>query len=243
MRTFLLLWIVIWTSRTSFAQVVVSGLYSYNQPSVNTHSGYEVRTLLEGTTRDFSHLILQAITLQANQPDQSTLQLEEEATLIIKAGESTIYLGGKRKTMGPGSVVMLMPGDEFRIENKTAQPLTYFMIRFTSNEMPDLDLYSMVGGSFWIDRQEIASRKVLTYSTVMSHRIALQKNTLVSGSKNYEARRAAELLFVLDNPIQVSIGDVTKVAKAGDVIFLDSDVSHRINAGSQEDSTYLSFQF
>ncbi|MVM33667.1 cupin domain-containing protein [Spirosoma sp. HMF4905] len=253
MRIFLLCWAVVLTSFPVFSQPIKSNVYSAAQSPIFNQSGYEERTLLEGSTRDFSHLIVQVITVLANQPDRLTQQLDEEAVLIIKAGELTLTLGEKRKTLRPGSAVMIMPGDEYQIENKAAQPLTYYFIRYTSNEVPDLDLYRLMGNSFWVDWREVPSvsdnhresRRLLAPATIMSSRIVMQVTKLDPGSRSDapHSHRAAELLLILGNPVQVNLDGTLKVAKAGDVVFVESDVYHAIQNSNQEGSTYLSFQF
>lgn len=253
MRFVLLFWVVIWAARPAFPQTIPSTVYSSGQLSVVNHTGYEVRTLVEGTTRDFSHLIIQAITLPANQPEQPIQQLDEEGILIIKAGELTLTLGNKHKTLEPGSIAMIMPGDDYRVENKAAQSLTYYLMRYTSNEMPDLDLYRLVGSSFWVDRTEITSatehkegdHRLVTYSSVMSNRIAMQVTTLSPdlGSHPPHTHRAAEILLILNHPVQATINGTLTQAQAGDLIFVESDVSHSFQTISQEGSTYVSIQF
>lgn len=253
MRSFLLAWLVVWAASPALAQAVTSNVYSWDHAPVVKRAGYEERTLLEGTTRNYSHFIVQAITLPANQPAQPTQQLDEEALLVVRAGELTLTLAGKRKTVGPGSVVVIMPGDDYRLENKAAQPLTYYQMRYTSNEMPDLDLYRLAGGSFWVDWQEISattdqkkgSRQPLSYATVMSSHLALQVTTLGAGqwSQPPHTHPAAEILIVLDHPVQAHIDGALKGAQVGDLIFVESDVAHRIHNSSRESSTYLSLRF
>jgi (S)-ureidoglycine aminohydrolase len=249
MKSILLFWIVVWASCPAISQAVSSNVYAYNRAPVVNYMGCEERTLLEGTTRDFSHVVVQAITVPANRPSQPAQQLDEEALVVIKTGELTLAIGGKRKSLGPGDVVMIMPGDDYRLENKAAQPLTYYLIRYTSNEMPDLDLYQLMGGSFWIDWQEIAAtadrQRTVTQATVMSHRVVLKTNILRPGMGNHapHTHRAAEIIFVLDHPVQARIDGVLKEAQAGDLIFVESDVSHEIDASRPEGSTCLFFQF
>ncbi|GAB4021189.1 hypothetical protein GCM10028808_65270 [Spirosoma migulaei] len=253
MRYFLLFWAIGWAFFPAFSQAITSDVYSYTQLPVINYTGYEERTLLEGATRDFSHLLVQAMTLQANQPGQPTQQLEEEAVLIIKAGELTLTLGGKRKTLGPGSVVVIMPGDDYLIENKAAQSLTYYFIRYTSNEVPDLDIFQLMGHSYWIDWQQVAftddkhgrDRRMVPCFSVMSSRFALQVTTLNPGSERYppHTHRAAELSLILDHPVQVEIDGKMKRAQVGDLIFVESDISHSIQNSSQEGSTFFSLQF
>lgn len=252
MKFLLLLWVAILASVSAFSQVITSSIYSATELPVVNQPGYEERTLFEGTSRDFSHVILQTITIPARQPDQPTQELDEEAIFIVKAGELTLTLGSKQKVLGPGSVVLIMPGDEYRIDNKAAQSLTYYEVRYTSNEVPDLDLYRLMGSSFWVDWQEITptidqqgtSRRTVRHSTVMSNRMVMDVTTRSPGSGSFQphTHRAAELVFVLKQPIQVQIGGVLNEAKPGDVIFLESELAHSIQNGSQEGVTYLSIQ-
>ncbi len=253
MKSFLFCCVIVGVAFPAFSQTITSAVYSLDQlPAVN-QTGYEERTLLEGTTRDYSHLIVQAITIRANQPAQPTQQLDEEAILIIKTGELTLTLGGKRKRLGPGSVVMIMPGDDFQITNKATQALTYYLMRYTSNEMPDLDLYQLVGSSFWVDWQEAAtttnhpwgSRRTVTCSSVMSTRIAMQVMTLDPALSNDEphSHRAAEIILILDHPAQAKIAGSLNGVKAGDFIFVESEVPHGFQAAHQTGCTYLSIQF
>jgi (S)-ureidoglycine aminohydrolase len=251
MRSYLLFCIVILASFPAFSQAITSNVYAYNQLPVVKYTGYEERTLLEGTTRDFSHLIVQAITLGTNQPDQPTQQLDEEAVLIIKTGELTLTLGGRRKILGPGCVAVIMPGDDYRVENKAAQSLTYYLMRYTSNEMPDLDLYRLVGDSFWIDWQDMSSkaegenRRIRAYSTIMSNRMVAQITKFGAGLGKQPAHthRAAEILVILDHPVQVQLDGALKGAQVGDFIFVESETAHSITTSNSEDCTYLSLQF
>ncbi|GAB3641940.1 AraC family ligand binding domain-containing protein [Spirosoma arcticum] len=253
MRPFLLFWIAVLAALPAFPQAIGSNVYSWNHSPVVKQAGYEERILLEGATRDFSHLFIQAVTLVVNPPAQPTQQLDEEALLLIKAGELTLTLGDKRKNLGPGSLVLIMPGDDYRIENKAAQPLTYYIVRYTSNEVPDLDLYRLAGGSFWIDWQEVpatadhqgSTRRMFTGATVMSNRVAVQLTTLDAGLRSYppHTHRAAEILVLLNHPVEVHIGGKLNRAQVGDVVFVESDVSHAIHTVGNEGSTYFAIQF
>ncbi|GAB3995573.1 hypothetical protein GCM10028807_36090 [Spirosoma daeguense] len=244
MRIPFLIWIVACLGRPAFAQVISSAVYSVNRALVSTYSGNDVRTLLEGTTRDFSHLILQVITMSPNLPKQPPQELDEEAMLVIKSGSLTLTLGGKRKVLGPENVVVVMPGEKYTIENNTSEPLTYYLMRYTSNEMPDLDLDRLIGSSFWIDWQDKSSLPASSYATIMSNHLVIQQTKLAADSlRSTMKNRAAQMLFVLDQPIQVALDETMKKAQVGDVIFLESDVSYKIVGDNQGDTRYLLIQF
>jgi (S)-ureidoglycine aminohydrolase len=254
MKPFLLFWGVIWVSvRGVYSQTITSHVFAYTKLPVASRSGYEELTLSEGATRDFSHVLLQVITVLANQPDSPTQQVDEESVLIVKTGRLTLSLGEKRKTLGPGSVVVIMPGDAYRVENTSDQPLTYYLMRYTSNEMPDLDLDRLKGHSFWVDWGDVRAtetsrgsiQQAVNYPTIMSNRLAIQVTSLNPGLSDHAepAHRAAELLLVLDHPVQITIEGAIKEVQAGDLVFIESEIAHRIGNTNQQRSTYLSIQF
>ena len=180
-------------------------------------------------------------------------ELDEEALVIVKEGALTITLGGKSKTLGPGSVALIMPGDSYRLENRETTPLTYYLMRYTSNQMPDLDLYRLMGESFWIDWKDVAYtthekggvRRLFDCGTVMTKRFELHATTLKPGLLSHapHTHRPAEIMILMDNAVQESIGDQRQPVAVGDVVFLESGVLHSGQNTSQQPCTYLAFQF
>lgn len=253
MRSFLLLLLTVLAILPAFPQSIPSKVYSWSQAPVIKHTGYENRTIMEGPTRDFSNLAVHAVTLFANQPSQHSQTLDEEQLIIIKEGELTLTLNEKKKTLGPGSVALVMPGDLHRFENKTNVPLTYYVMQYTSNEMPDLDLDRLAGGSFWIDWQEVpykthdkgGIRRMFDCGTVMTKRFEMHVTTLNAGLWSHQphTHRAAEILLLIDGTAQESIDGVLQPASVGDVIFLESNVLHGIQNTSKGSCTYFAFQF
>ena len=82
-------------------------------------------------------------------------------------------------------------------------------------------------------------------ATVMSSRVSMQVITLdpTVGNHPPHTHRTAELLIILDHPVQAQIDGSEKSAQMGDLIFVDSDIPHRIDASRQVTSTYVSLQF
>ncbi|MDB5240950.1 MAG: hypothetical protein JWP57_1575, partial [Spirosoma sp.] len=79
MRPFLLFLILTVVAPAAFPQAIASKVYSWNHSPIVKQPGHEERTLLAGTTRDFSNVTVQGITLFPNQPSQPIQELEEEA--------------------------------------------------------------------------------------------------------------------------------------------------------------------
>lgn len=209
--------------------------------------------ILEGTTRDFNDFSIHGITLYANQPTPSAQTLDDELLVIIKEGELTVSLGAKTQKLGPGSIVLILPGDAHRLANNSPKPVTYYLMRYTSKEVPDLDLTRMEGQSFWIDWKEVpykphdkgGIRRMFDQSTVMCKRFEMHVTTLNPGIWSHppHTHRAAEILLPIDHFAQESIDGVLHPAQAGDVIFLESNVPHGIQNTSKSPCTYFAFQF
>ena len=253
MKVVFLFWLISLFALPALAQPIPSSVYAWNQSPVITQAGSEDKTLLEGTTRDFAHLSVHAITLPAHLPSQPEQQLEEEALIIVKTGALTLELGNRSKVLGSGSVAVIMPGDSYRLTNKTTGPLTYYFMRYTSNEVPDLDLYRLAGGSFWVDQDEVpftpsskgGVRRMFDYGTVMTKRFEMHVTTLNPGMQSHppHTHRAAEIMLLIDNTAQGSIDGTSQPVTAGDIIFLESNVPHNIQNISQQPCTYFAFQF
>ena len=253
MKVFFLSGLISLATLPALSQLIPSAVYDWNRSPVMKQAGFEDKTILEGTTRDYASLSVHAITLFAHQPSQPVQQLDEEALIIVKTGALTLQLGNRNKVLGPGSVVVIMPGDSYRLDNKTTEPLTYYIMRYTSNEVPDLDLYRLAGGSFWVDWEEVpytphdkgGIRRMFDYGTVMSKRFEMHVTTLNPGMQSHppHTHRAAEILLMVDNSAQENINGAWQPAAAGDVIFLESDVPHNIRNVGQQPCTYFAFQF
>ncbi|GAB3274894.1 hypothetical protein GCM10027347_48050 [Larkinella harenae] len=252
MKPFLLLLLAVFAQPTH-AQTILSKVYAWSKAPVARYTGYEDRTLMEGTTRDFNDFSIHGITLLANQPEPPSQVLDDELLLIVKEGPLTVTLGEKTKTLGPGSVVLVMPGDAHRFSNKTNQPVTYFVMRYASKEVPDLDLTRMAGGSFWVDWNTVpykphdkgGIRRMFDQSTVMCKRFEMHVTTLNPGLWSHppHTHRAAEILLLIENTAQESIDGVLHPAQVGDIIFLESNVPHGIQNTSSKPCTYFAFQF
>ncbi|GAB3546933.1 cupin domain-containing protein [Spirosoma fluminis] len=253
MKPALLFWIFVLIGRSAFSQVVASTMYTWGEAPVGDQTGYAERIFLEGTAKGFSALSLQAITVPANQPAQPDQQLDEEALLIVKEGELALTLDQTKKTLGPGSVVIVMPGDFFRIDNKSTQPLTYYVLRSTSNEVPDLDLYRLAGGSFWVDGREVAPgslsqssiRPLFEGGTIMAKRLKVDRATLAPGASGNTspAKSAIKVIVIRENSVLATIDGVSHKAQAGDVVFIGADVTYSVQNTGQAPCTYLSLEF
>ena len=235
------------------AQSITSKTYGWkDNPSIKKVTS-EQRAILEGSTTDFSHLEIHATTLPAHQKPHPAHQHEEEELIIIKEGQLTITIEGKTRTLGPGSVALMMPGDQHGFVNNGEASATYYVMRYTSKEPLDLERGRKAGGSFWIDWNEVAFqphdkggiRRMFDRATAMTKRFEMHVTTLNQGLWSHPAHthRAAEILLMKDDSAQESIDGKLVGATRGDLIFLESNVPHALQNTSKGSCTYFAFQF
>ena len=251
------------TTGFAWAQPVVSDVYEWANAPVTKKAQSEQRTLLEGNTVDFRHIKIHATSLPPRQAPHPAHKHDDEELIIIKEGQLTVMIAGKTKTLGAGSIALMMPGDEHGFENKGDTPATYYVMRYESKEPSNVDRGRKAGGSFWIDWNDVAFqphdkggiRRMFDRATAMTKRFEMHVTTLNEGLWSHppHTHRAAEILLMIDNTAQESIDGKLHPAAVGDLIFLESNVPHAIQNTSRtapadrsarpRSCTYFAFQF
>ena len=94
--------------------------------------------LASGSTTHLESLKISAIALEANQRFSSEKQKSEQL-LIVKEGLLAVEVQHERKELGPGSVALILPGDQYRIDNHSETPAIYYLLQYQSRSpaMPD----------------------------------------------------------------------------------------------------------
>ena len=235
------------------AQAVKSNVYVWSESAVAKKATSEQRLILEGAALDFSHIKIHATTLPPHQAPHPGHKHDDEELILVKEGELTVTIEGKTKTLGAGSIAMMMPGDAHGFENKGAVPATYYVMRYTSKEPADTERGKKAGGSFWIDWQDVAFqphakggvRRMFDRATVLTKRFEMHVTTLNEGLWSHppHTHRAAEILLMMRGNAQESIDGKLQQATVGDLIFLESNVPHAIQNNGSGPCTYFAFQF
>jgi (S)-ureidoglycine aminohydrolase len=234
-------------------QPIASKVYVWNDTPVAKKATSQQRVILEGSSTDFRHIKIHATTLPAHQAPHPGHRHDDEELILIKEGELTVTIEGKTKTLGAGSVALMMPSDEHAFENKGNLPATYYVMRYESNLPADLERGRKAGGSFWVDWNDVSFqshdkggiRRMFDRATAMTRRFEMHVTTLNKGlwSHSPHTHRAAEILLMIDNSAQESINGKLHADTVGDLIFLESNVPHAIQNTSQGTCTYYAFQF
>ncbi len=254
MKPYIILFILLTlTTRLAFAQSIDSKVYVWAQAPVVKKAASEQRAILEGTSTDFQHMEIHAITLPPHQAPHPAHTHEDEELIIVKEGKLTVTIAGKTKTLGAGSIALMMPGDEHGFDNKEDSPATYYVMRYASKEPKDMERSKKAGGSFWVDWNDVpfqphdkgGVRRIFDRATAMTKRFEMHVTTLNNGLWSHppHTHRAAEILLMFDSSAQESINGKLIPATVGDLIFLESNVPHAIQNTSKGTCTYFAFQF
>ncbi|GAB3880720.1 cupin domain-containing protein [Spirosoma agri] len=245
--------LLILATPATWVQPVHSGVYAWANAPLTTKANGVQRTILDGTTTDFRRMSIHATTLPPHQAPHPSHKHDDEELIIIKDGQLTVTIEGKTKTLGTGSVALMMPGDEHGFENKSDASATYYVMRYESKEPKDLGRGKQAGGSFWVDWNEVAFtphdkggiRRMFDRATAMTKRFEMHVTTLNEGLWSHppHTHRAAEILLMIDKSAQESIDGKLGPATVGDLIFLEANVPHAIQNTSKGSCTYFAFQF
>ncbi|GAB3507803.1 cupin domain-containing protein [Emticicia fontis] len=228
-------------------------IYHWADAPVTKKENMEQRPLVEGNSVAFKHIKIHATTVYPHQSPHPGHQHEEEEMIIVKEGELTVTIAGKKQTLGTGSVALINSGEEHGFENKGNTNATYYVMRYESREPKNVERGKQAGGSFMINWKDVAFqahdkggiRKFFDKPTSMANRFEMHVTTLKEGMESHppHTHKAAEILLPIDNIAEEHIAGTWIKADIGDIIFLESNVPHAIRNISKGTVTYFAFQF
>jgi len=176
-----------------------------------------------------------------------------EEIVFVKEGKLEITLNKEKKVMGPGSVALIMPGDEPGIVNVGKSQATYYKIKYKSKKPLDAERGKNAGGSVLLDWDSIqfqphdkgGIRRFFDRKSAMSERIEMHATTLNPGIKSHEPHThvPAEIVIMMDGTTEMEIGGKTYKGKTGDIYFLGSNIPHAIRNTGDKSCMYLAFQW
>jgi len=240
-------------SETKVGQVE-SKVYSFSKAKVEKTSSGEKRQLINGETTHLENFEIHTTMLEPGKaPHDSQVHADSEEIVFIKEGRLEITLNKDKKVMGPGSVALIMPGDEHGIVNAGKSHATYYIIKYKSRKPLDAERGKIAGGSMLLDWDSIkfqphdkgGIRRFFDRKSAMSERIEMHATTLNPGIKSHEPHihAPAEIVIMMDGTTEMEIGGNIYQGEVGDVYFLGSNIPHAIRNTGTKPSTYLAFQW
>jgi (S)-ureidoglycine aminohydrolase len=232
---------------------IISGVYNWKEPA-GKGKALSAAVLLEGKAHDMEWLQMHAYTLRSaktalkqNVPDN------EEHLLIIKEGQLDLSLKNTSHTINSGSVALLMPGEEYTVQNKAKQPCRYYVMKYRNRRAMDVARGTGAGGSVVIDRNKTdykphdkgGRRDFFERPTAMSPRLEMHVSTLNPALKSHEphTHRAEEIVLIIEGNTSMQIGDKMYNGRPGSLYYLGSNVLHAIKNEGTQPATYFAFQF
>lgn len=220
-----------------------ANVYNWNKLEVEKKKSGERRQILDGKTEVFSHFEIHVTTLDPGKaPHGSHTHKDHEELIIVKEGKIKQTIGDEEKILGPGSIILAMPGDEHGISNAGDTRASYYIIKW---KMDDFSLADKGEDkkSIMLDWDEFefkttkkgGRRQVLRQPTSMVQELEMHVTTLNEGMKSHDQHTHLdeEIILVLKGEVEELIDDKPYRAEAGSLIFLNSMIPHGIrNVGA-----------
>jgi (S)-ureidoglycine aminohydrolase len=242
--TFLtLLWLV--TSTTSGqSPLLPSGVYSFNDLRAGK---------LTGTTRFFSEFLVEVAEWKAGKKLKAVNKNDTEELIIVKEGQLRIGLNGADKTVAPGSVALILPGESFELANVGELPAVYYRLTFKSNSAVNLTRGKENGGSFVIPWERVSMREnerggrrdFFDRPTATCTNYEMHVTTLNEGLPSHvpHTHPAEEVILLIKGEAVMSIDHKDYSGQAGDLFYLSSESLHGIRNTGVGPCEYFAFQW
>jgi (S)-ureidoglycine aminohydrolase len=172
-----------------------------------------------------------------------------EELIIVKEGKLRVTIAGKTKILGSGGVAMAMPGDLHETVNAGNEKATYYLLKYTKQK-PDS---AKTIPPLTVDWNEVKVEKTdrglrrqqFNQPTVLFQQFDMHATTLNRGEVSHAPHThiQEEIIIVRKGNIEMQIGNTFTKAAPGDLVFLNSQVSHALKNVSKGACTYFAFQW
>ena len=218
-----------------------------------TSSGKRVQ-ILEGKTNALDYLEAHVTTLKPGKaPHRSHAHTDMEELIIIKEGLIETTVSGSKKVVGPGSVILALPGDEHGIWNAGDIEASYYIIRWKTNQSPDLARAKQSGGSKFYDWNDIefqttskgGKRQVMQRPTSLLSEIEMHVTTLNEGVTSHaeHVHSNEEIILIIKGEVEESINGTPTRMGPGSLIFLTDEDPHGIKNVGKGQCEYFAFKW
>ncbi|WP_341226474.1 cupin domain-containing protein [uncultured Arcticibacterium sp.] len=225
---------------------VASKAYSFDNTPAEGSGNLLVKTFFDGSTRDFSRMSMKALISKKNL-NHAISDAAMETLVIVKSGEIDFTLHGETKTMGAGSIALLMPQDALRLKAKRES--SFYVMTYQSRD----GKYQNAGKSALQDWDDVpykthdkgGIRKFYDRTTAHCKRMEMHVTNLNPGIKSHEphTHRAAEIILLTTGKSEMELGNGIVKAQKGDFYYVESEVPHGIKNIDSEQIQYFAYQF
>lgn len=228
--------------------------YNWENLEVKKTKSGEKRQIFEGRTNALSYFEVHVTTLNPGKaPHGSHVHSDMEELIIVKEGLIEQSINGKKKKLGPGSVILALPGDDHGIWNAGETEASYYIIRWRTGEKPNAMQAASSGGSKFYDWNDIAfkttkkggRRQFMQRPTALLEELEMHVTTLNPGitSHGEHVHESEEIILVIKGRVEESIAGKKHQLGPGSLILLIDDVPHGIKNIGDEPCEYFAFKW
>ena len=230
------------------SKTISSGIYVWKAPTA-----YE--QILSGSTTFLEPFQVSVETMKPGQKwgVRTTEMSGTEELLIVKEGSLTVTFEGKNKSVGPGSIVFLMPNERCAAENKGSTDLVLYKLRYTAKSGFDPARGKSNGGSFIVDWDELPFKKTdvggrrdfFNKPTSTCTRFEMHVTTLNAGLPSHAPHEHAEeeIILLLKGNATMTVAGKEYPMAPGDFVFAASRDFHGIRNSGTDQGEYFAFQW
>lgn len=232
---------------------IESKVNTWSELAVEENDTGQTRHILTGSTTHLEYFEINGITINNEKLLPAHANTEVEELIIIKQGQLAITIENKSKTMGPGSVALIIPGDSLEIENPGDAPATYYWLRYRSKLPKDLVRGAEAGGSFMVDWNEVEYREhnkggrrdVFDRPTAMCEDFEMHVTNLNEDIQSHppHTHEVEEIILMITGNIDMHIDGSEHPATTGDLSFIDSNIPHAPTNTGKGQCIYFAFQW
>jgi (S)-ureidoglycine aminohydrolase len=250
---FLLFACIFWGNILSLAQVVPSKVYHWDESKSKKNKAGNERILFSGSGKVLSSHSISGLILKIGKTIRySSSNIEKERFFIVKEGVVSVKLNNQDYSIGKGSIVFVLPGDEVKITNNSENDVHLFEMDASVVD-PKQERGKKGGPSFVLNWNDMifkphnrgGVRQLFDRPTVMMNRFDIHITTLNPGLKSHEPHTHGneEIILMIDGHGEMFIGDRLEKISTGDLCYLESGILHNITNVSSNPITYFAIQW
>jgi len=229
-------------------------VYDWNKLEVKKTNSGERRQVFEGQTTVLPYFEVHVTTLNPGKaPHGSHVHTDMEELIIVKEGLVEQSINGVKKVVGPGSVILALPGDDHGIWNAGDTEASYYIIRWRTGEETNLARSKESGGSKFYDWNEIefkttskgGKRQIMQRPTALLKDMEMHVTTLNEGVTSHEEHIHSneEIILMIKGEAEESINGTPHRMTPGSLVLLTDNVPHGIKNVGKGQCEYFAFKW
>lgn len=256
---FILLFQIASISLFAQLQPIGSGVFHWNESPIKNEDRRTIRTILHGTTAEFSYFEIQGITLEKGFLPQFKLAVTDvEQLIIVKEGLLKCHVGDSATNMESGSVLLIPPGTRFFIANEHDPPASFYLLSFTSIKPMDMHRSEKAGGLLMINEDDVAetdpstllatgraTQKYFDRPTAMCENYEMHITTLTKKGPSHAPHQHVdtEIILVISGDVEMTIDGKEYKGSDGDLFIAESGKMHGVSNASDKTCKYFAFKW